>query len=69
MAKDAPKMAGYRSRDKSSGKLRRKRADTKVSALHRVYHRIFGKKEGIQLGTLLKRKRRSSLKKLLGKKN
>ena len=59
-------MAGRRSRDKSSGKLRRKRGDTKVGTLHKAYHRLFGKKDSIQLGTLLKRRRKSSLKKLLG---
>lgn len=65
MAKDAPKMKGYRSRDKLSGRLRRKRADTKVETLHKKYHRKFGRKELIQLGTLLRRKRKKSLKKLL----
>ena len=65
MAEDAPKMRGIRSRDKLSGRLRRKRADTKVTTLHKKYHKIFGRKENLQLGTFLKRHHKKSLKKLI----
>ncbi|MBI3627531.1 MAG: hypothetical protein HY220_02150 [Candidatus Sungbacteria bacterium] len=63
-AKDAPGMRGSRSRVKSSGKLRRKRNDTKIGTLQQIYHRTLGK-DGLQLGTLLKRKHKRSLKRLV----
>ena len=65
MAKDAPKMKGLRPRDKTSGKLRRKREDTKVKTLQKKYHRRFAGHAGWQLGTLLKKWRKGSLKKAL----
>ncbi|MBI4059473.1 hypothetical protein HY406_00205 [Candidatus Giovannonibacteria bacterium] len=64
MAKDAPKMRGYRPRDKS-GRLRKKRSDTKVRTLQKKYHRKLARKSNLQLGTLLKRRHKKSLKKLL----
>lgn len=68
MAKDAPKMKGLRSRDRTSGKLRKKRADTKVATLQKKYHRRFAGHAGWQLGTLLRAWRKGSLKKTLRKK-
>lgn len=65
MAKDAPKMKGWRSRDKTSGRLRKKRSDTKVATLWKKYHRRFGGHLSWQLGTLLKKRRKRSLKKAL----
>ena len=65
MPKDAPKMRGYRMRDKMSGRLRKKRSDTKVRTLQKRYKRKLAKKSNLQLGTLLKRRHKKSLKKLL----
>ena len=66
MVKDAPGMRGWRSRGKTSGRLRKKRSDTKVSTLQRRYHRRFAGHGSWQLGTLLKKRRKRSLKKVLG---
>lgn len=65
MAKDAPKMKGWRARDASSGRLRKKRADTKVATIEKRYRRRIGSNPGLQLGTLLRRRHRKSLKALL----
>ena len=65
MAKDAPKMKGVRPRDTTSGKLRRKRADTKIKTLHKKYQRRFAGHDSWQLGTLLKKWKAASLKKVL----
>ncbi|MBI2609578.1 hypothetical protein HYW53_00175 [Candidatus Giovannonibacteria bacterium] len=64
MANDAPKMKGKRARDKGTGRLRKKRSDTKVKSVEKKYGRLLGK-DGLQLGTLLKRLHKKSLKKLL----
>lgn len=53
MAKDAPGMRGYRSRNQS-GELRDKRNDTKVKTIEKKYDRDFGVRGDMQLGTLLK---------------
>ncbi|RJQ36524.1 hypothetical protein C4552_03325 [Candidatus Parcubacteria bacterium] len=65
MAKDAPKMKGLRPRDRSSGRLRRKREDTKVKTLQKKYRRRFGGHASWQLGTLLRKWRKPSLKKAI----
>lgn len=65
MAKDAPKMKGWRARDKTSGRLRKKRSDTKVATLQKQYHRRFAGHGSWQLGTLLRKRRKKSLKKAL----
>lgn len=65
MAKDAPKMKGLRPRDKATGRLRKKRSDTKVATLQKKYHRRFAGHDQWQLGTLLKKRRKPSLKKTL----
>ncbi|MDP3727122.1 MAG: hypothetical protein Q8R35_00605 [bacterium] len=62
MAKDAPKMKGWRPRDRTSGRLRKKRSDTKVATLQKQYHRRFAGHGSWQLGTLLKKRRKKSLK-------
>lgn len=63
-APDAKSMKGMRSRVKSSGRLRKKRADTKLGTIEKSYHRSLGKNR-LQLQTVLKRKHKKSLKKLL----
>jgi len=65
MAKDAPKMRGWRSRNKRGGRLRKKRTDTKLRTLAKKYHRRFAGHLAWQLGTLLKKRRKGSLKKAL----
>ncbi len=65
MAKDAPKMKGWRPRDKTSGRLRKKRSDTKVATIEQRYRRRIGSNPHLQLGTVLKRRRKKSLKNLL----
>ena len=65
MAKDAPNMKGVRSRDKTGGRLRKKRADTRIATLAKRYHRRFAGHMSWQLGTLLKKWRKPSLKKAI----
>lgn len=56
-------MRGRRSRVASSGRLRRKRTDTLVATIESRYGKNIGK-DNLQLGTLLKLKRKVSLKKM-----
>ena len=65
MVKDAAKMRGFRPRDRASGRLRKKRNDTKVGTLERKYGRNISTNSRLQLGTLLKRRHKKSLKSLL----
>ncbi len=65
MAKDAPKMKGWRPRVQASGRLRKKRSDTKVGTVERKYGRNISTNSRLQLGTLLKRRHKKSLKSLL----
>jgi hypothetical protein len=53
MAKDAPGMRGYRSRDQN-GQLRDKRDDTHIGTVERQYDRDFGVRSNMQLGNFLK---------------
>jgi len=53
MAKDAPGMRGYRSRN-VDGQLRDKRNDTHMGTIERQYDRDFGVRSDMQLGTFLK---------------
>jgi len=53
MAKDAPGMRGYRSRDEN-GELRQKRSDTQVGTLEKEYGVDLGRRSDMQLGTLRK---------------
>lgn len=64
MAKDAPGMRGYRSRNKS-GELRDKRDDTHVGTIEKKYDRDFGVRSDMQLGTLLKQTGQKSLNDLI----
>jgi hypothetical protein len=64
MAKDAPGMRGYRSRNES-GPLRDKRDDTHVGTIERTYSRDFGVRSDMQLGTLLKETGMKSLNDLI----
>lgn len=58
-------MKGSRPRDRASGRLRKKRGDTKVETLERKYGRNISTNSRLQLGTLLKRRHKKSLKSLL----
>lgn len=53
MAKDAPGMRGYRSRDQD-GHLRDKRDDTHMGTIEKQYDRDFGVRSDKQLGTYLR---------------
>jgi hypothetical protein len=54
MANDAPGMRGFRSRNKD-GQMRDTRDDKHVSTLEEQYHRGFGVRSDMQVGTLLKK--------------
>lgn len=64
MAKDAPGMRGYRSRNEG-GRLRDKRDDTNVSTIEKKYDRDFGVRGDMHLGTLLKQTGQKSLNDLI----
>lgn len=64
MAKDAPGMRGYRSRNES-GPLRDKRDDTHVGTIEKTYNRDFSVRSDMQLGTLLKETGMKSLNDLI----
>ena len=55
MAKDAPGMKGYRSRNKT-GELRDTRNDKHVGTLEKQYHRDFGVRSDMHVDTLLDKK-------------
>jgi hypothetical protein len=65
-APDAPGMRGYRSRD-NSGPLRKKRSDTHVGNIEKLYGVNFNVRSDMQLGTLLKKTGEASLNDLLHK--
>lgn len=52
MAQDAPGMRGHRSRN-PSGPLRDTRDDKHVGTLEKQYHRDFGVRSDMHIGTLL----------------
>lgn len=64
MAKDAPGMRGYRSRN-LDGQLRDKRDDTHMGTIERQYNRDFGVRSDMQLGSFLKENRIASLNDLI----
>jgi len=64
MAKDAPGMRGYRSRN-HDGQLRDKRDDTHVGTIERQYDRDFGVRSDMQLGNFLKQEGVASLNDLI----
>jgi hypothetical protein len=72
MAKDAPGMRGYRSRN-HDGQLRDKRNDTHMGTIERQYDRDFNVRSDKQLGNFLKENGIESLNDLiqsdLGKKD
>lgn len=65
MAKDAPKMKGQRSRNKTDGKLRKKRSDTHVGTIEDEYDVDFDVRSDMHLGTLLDKQDADSLSDLL----
>ncbi|MGI8603076.1 MAG: hypothetical protein ACR2OZ_08750 [Verrucomicrobiales bacterium] len=64
MAKDAPGMRGYRSRNQD-GQLRDKRDDTHIGTIEQQYHRDFGVRSDMQLGTFLEQQSIASLNDLI----
>jgi len=64
MAKDAPGMHGYRSRNED-GELRQKRGDTHVGTIEKKYERDFDVRSDTHLGTLLEREGVASLNDLI----
>lgn len=64
MAKDAPGMLGYRSRNEH-GPLRAKRGDTQVGTIESQYGIDFGVRSDMRLDTLLEKTGYSSLNNLL----
>ena len=64
MAKDAPGMRGYRSRNQD-GQLRDKRDDTHIGTIERQYDRDFGVRSDKQLGNFLKEEGVASLNDLI----
>lgn len=64
MAKDAPGMRGYRSRNQD-GSLRDKRDDTHIGTIEKQYDRDFGVRSDMQLGTFLKERGVASLNDLI----
>ena len=64
MAKDAPGMRGYRSRN-VSGPLRDTRDDKHVGTLEKQYKRDFGVRDDMHVGTLLKETGKASVNDLI----
>jgi hypothetical protein len=64
MAKDTPRMRGYRSRNED-GELRQKRGDTHVGTIEKQYGRDFDVRSDTHLSTLLERERVASLNDLI----
>jgi hypothetical protein len=64
MAKGAPGMRGYRSRNED-GELRQKRGDTHIGTIEKKYGLDFDVRSDTHLGTLLERERVASLNDLL----
>lgn len=63
---DDPSMTGQRSRTQK-GTLREKRDDAHVGGVEELYHRDFGVRSDMHLGTLLEREGVDSLSRLLRK--
>ncbi len=64
MAKDAPGMRGYRSRNEA-GPLREKRGDTHINTIEEKYKRDFGVRGDMHLDTYLQQQGLASLNDLL----
>jgi len=67
MAKDAPGMKGNRSRN-DDGELRKKRSDTHVETIEKIYGIDFEVRGDMHLGTLLEQKGFESLNDLINDK-
>jgi len=65
MAKDAPKMRGNRSRNKSNGRLRDTRNDKHVGTLEKQYNRDFGVRSNMHVDSLLKKTNKKSVSELI----
>lgn len=68
MAKDAPGMRGYRSRNED-GELRQKRGDTHVGTIEKKYGRDFDVRSDTHLSTLLEQEGVASLNDLINSTN
>ena len=68
MAKDAPGMRGYRSRNED-GELRQKRGDTHVGTIEKQYGGDFDVRSDMHLSKLLKREGVESLNDLINSTN
>lgn len=68
MAKDAPKMRGNRSRNKSNGRLRDTRDDKHAGTLEKQYNRDFDARSDMHTGTLLKKTGKKSVSELINSK-
>ncbi len=68
MAKDAPGMRGYRSRNEG-GELRQKRGDTHIGTIEKQYDRDFDVRSDMHLSKLLKRDSVASLNDLINTTN
>lgn len=64
MAKDAPGMKGYRSRNED-GRVRDKRDDTHMGTIEKQFNRDFGVRSDMELGNFLKEKGIASLNDLI----
>lgn len=64
MAKDAPRMKGYRTRNKD-GELRDKRDDTLMGTIEKQYGRDFHVRDDMRLGNYLKTRKIKSLNDLI----
>lgn len=64
MAKDAPGMRGYRSRNEH-GPLRAKRGDTHIGSIEKKYHIDLGVRSDMRLDTYLDKKDVKSLNDLI----
>jgi len=68
MAKDAPKMRGDRTRNKSNGRLRDTRNDKHVGTLEKQYNRDFGVRSDMHVDTLLNHTGKKSVSELINSK-
>lgn len=67
MAKDAPKMRGNRSRNKSNGRLRDTRDDKHAGTLEKQYKKNFGVRSDMHVDSLLKKTGKKSVSELIKK--
>lgn len=65
MSTDAPGMRGYRPRDKSDGQLRKKRNDTHMGTIEKMYGVNLNVRSDMELGTFLEKNNIASLNDLI----